>query len=188
MKIKDQQKVSDFFNATLKLTEEVGLAGLKMSSIASEAKLASGTLYVYFKSKEDLLNELYKKLKTDSIQRLQIKNDDNSFKLAFKEIWNASLTYRIENQRETIFMMQFRNSPFINEENKQIGNQYLVGLEKFLEKGKIEQLLKNTKTEILLATIIGLLNEFAVLYNSYPILEKEDLELSFNICWDAIKA
>ena len=99
MKVKDQQKVTDLFKATLELTESVGLAGLKMSEIARYANLASGTIYVYFNSKETLLNELYSKLKKDSIYQLQIDRTYSSFKIVFKKVWLASLAYRLKHQR-----------------------------------------------------------------------------------------
>ena len=60
MKEKDPNKVKAIFKATIELAGRVGLSGLKMSDIAKEAAMASGTLYIYFSSKEALLNELYK--------------------------------------------------------------------------------------------------------------------------------
>ncbi|MEL6562040.1 MAG: TetR/AcrR family transcriptional regulator, partial [Bacteroidota bacterium] len=165
MKVKDQQKVADLFKATLELTESVGLAGLKMSEIARHANLASGTIYVYFNSKETLLNELYSKLKKESINQLQIDRTNSSFKIEFKKVWLASLAYRLKHQRETIFMMQFRNSPFISDYNKSITDQYLVELESFICRGVDEQLIKNIDIQTLIATILGLLNEFSMIYS-----------------------
>lgn len=188
MKVKDQQKVTDLFNATLELTKSVGLAGLKMSEIAKQANLASGTIYVYFNSKETLLNELYSKLKQESINQLQIDRANSSFKIEFKKVWLASLTYRLKHQKESIFMKQFRNSPFVSDYNKSITDQYLVELELFIRRGVEEQLIKNISTKTLIATILGLLNEFSSTHSPYEPTENVDDELLFNICWDAIKA
>lgn len=188
MKVKDQQKVADIFKATLVLTGKVGLAGLKMSEIAKHANLASGTIYVYFISKETLLNELYSKLKQESINQLHIDLRSSSFKIEFKKVWLASFAYRLQHQRETIFMKQFRNSPFISDYNKSLTDQYLVELDLFISRGKEELLIKNVNTKILIGTIIGMLNEFSNIYQSTDSLESIDSELLFNICWDAIKA
>ncbi|MGI8952089.1 MAG: TetR/AcrR family transcriptional regulator [Chitinophagaceae bacterium] len=38
---------------------EKGLAGITINKIASRASLATGTVYIYFDSKDKLVNELY---------------------------------------------------------------------------------------------------------------------------------
>jgi len=188
VKVKDPQKVADFFDATLNLTEKTGLAGLKMSAIAQEANVASGTIYVYFSSKEELLNELYKKLKTESVLKLENIDRNTSFKPQLKQIYFAALKYRIENHKEVNFMLQFRNSPFITTENKAIGDNYILQLANFLERGKDEQLIKEISTKILIAAINGILNEFERLCDDTGHVTVKNMELSFQICWDAISA
>ena len=66
MKPKDDKKLRAITRATFALVEQTGLSGLTMAAIAREAGLATGTLYVYFKSKEDLLTGLYERISTDS--------------------------------------------------------------------------------------------------------------------------
>ena len=55
MRLKDEQKQQAIIRAVLELTNERGLAGLKMSTLARRAGVATGTLYTYFEDKEDLL-------------------------------------------------------------------------------------------------------------------------------------
>ena len=50
-KLKDDQKLKDIQTAAMKLVNKTGFIGLKMAEVASEAKLATGTLYIYYKSK-----------------------------------------------------------------------------------------------------------------------------------------
>ena len=85
-------------------------------------------------------------------------------------------------------MMQFRNSPFISDYNKSITDQYLVELELFIRRGVEEQLIKNIDTQTLIATILGLLNEYSRIYSPSESIKNIDKELLFGICWDAIKA
>ena len=56
MKPKDEDKQQAIADATFALVAQVGLSGLTMAAIAREAGIATGTLYVYYKSKEELLN------------------------------------------------------------------------------------------------------------------------------------
>ncbi|MES1163645.1 MAG: helix-turn-helix domain-containing protein, partial [Rhizobacter sp.] len=64
VKPKDDEKLRSIATATFALVEQTGLSGLTMAAIAREAGLATGTLYVYFKSKEELLVALYEQAKT----------------------------------------------------------------------------------------------------------------------------
>ncbi|MEO1031212.1 MAG: helix-turn-helix domain-containing protein, partial [Bacteroidota bacterium] len=67
MRTKDENKLMAIFDATVHLTATVGIAGLKMSLIAKEAEIAAGTIYLYYKNKKDLLNAVYKNLKSEGI-------------------------------------------------------------------------------------------------------------------------
>ncbi|MEM8528880.1 MAG: TetR/AcrR family transcriptional regulator [Bacteroidota bacterium] len=62
LKAKDQkekdirkQQILDSAEAVL---QQKGLSGLSISSVAKEAKLAQGTLYLYFKKKEEIIAQL----------------------------------------------------------------------------------------------------------------------------------
>ena len=55
MKPRDENKILDIYRATLELVKETGLAGITMGQIAKEAGLATGTVYIYFNNKEDLI-------------------------------------------------------------------------------------------------------------------------------------
>jgi AcrR family transcriptional regulator len=59
VKPRDEHKIEQIFQATLVLVKEKGLAGITMGEIARAAKIATGTLYIYFESKEQLINELF---------------------------------------------------------------------------------------------------------------------------------
>jgi AcrR family transcriptional regulator len=51
VKLKDDDKLRAIAKATFTLVERIGFSGLTMAAIARETGLATGTLYVSFKSK-----------------------------------------------------------------------------------------------------------------------------------------
>ena len=59
MKPNDDKKIDQIYKAMLRLVEAKGLAGITMSEIAKEANIATGTLYIYFKNKNELINALF---------------------------------------------------------------------------------------------------------------------------------
>ncbi|MFT4664682.1 MAG: AcrR family transcriptional regulator [Gammaproteobacteria bacterium] len=120
MRPRDDQKIEAIFNATLKLSGSYGLSGLTMNKIAKEARIAHGTLYIYFENKELLINELYKNIhkqrsfsKMSTIAHLPLKEQLCS-------LWESSLKYRLNNPFLLIFATPFIISPFISPECKKL--------------------------------------------------------------------
>ena len=68
MKLRDDKKTEQIFGAALGLVKEKGLAGITMCEIAKEAGLATGTLYIYFKNKEELINILFAECRKASVE------------------------------------------------------------------------------------------------------------------------
>ncbi len=75
---------------------EAGL-GASTANIAKRAGIASGTLFTYFASKEELLNELYLELKLEVYDRI---NTDfphkGSLERRSRHIWSSYLAWAIE--------------------------------------------------------------------------------------------
>ncbi|NOS90748.1 MAG: TetR/AcrR family transcriptional regulator, partial [Cyclobacteriaceae bacterium] len=85
---KDESKIDAIYESTLRLVLQTGFNGLKMADVAREAKLATGTLYIYFKNKEVLINELYYHLKKSKVtQMMSVFDPSESFPVAFKKLW-----------------------------------------------------------------------------------------------------
>ncbi len=189
MKPKDEQKRQAIFRATLALTGEMGIAGIKMSAIAKRANIGSGTLYVYFQSKEELLNTLYAELKAQSSMSILEDISDLPVKMKLFELWKSSLRYRLEHQDEVVFMEQFAFSPFASEASKKISQQFSDFLFGVLDEGKTQMIIKNTSNDILVALLSGFVRDLALTCDRTGIVVNDQLlQASFGICWDALKS
>ncbi len=189
MKPKDERKIQQIFQATLKLVEANGLAGITMSEIASEAKMATGTLYIYFKNKEDLLNALFSQCRRSAVA-IYFKGykEEEPFKTGFKKIWMNLLRHRLQHFNEAIFLEQCNHSPFITENLKQVSKQLIQPLFELMERGKKEHWIKDADTILLLTHIVGAINNVVRYshYNRKP-LKPDMIKLLFELCWDGIK-
>lgn len=56
---KDYSKIDKIFEATLRIVYEKGFAGIKLTDVARLSGIAIGTIYLYFKDKDDLISQLY---------------------------------------------------------------------------------------------------------------------------------
>lgn len=190
MKPKDEQKEERIYHATLELVMETGLAGLTMEKVAKKAGIAVGTLYVYFASKEELLEAVYWRIKTaKSAIMFQDFNPHDPFKIAFKKIWLNTLHNTLAYYAEDVFTEQCFRSPYISDELKQRSMTLILPLHELVERGKKEFLIKHTDNTILLAYIAGFIKELAAHSRFYSVkLGKEEIEAAFQLCWDGIKA
>ncbi|MUH37354.1 TetR/AcrR family transcriptional regulator [Zobellia amurskyensis] len=189
MRVKDDTKVNTIFEATTKLTSELGLSRLTMSSIAKKAKMACGTLYIYFDSKEQLLNELYKHLLISGTLSLLPSIQHLPLKKQFFVIWSNVLKFRVSNSCEVIFMHQFRYSSFVSEETSNLDKQFLNFIKDLLDQGKEELIIKNMDNCLLVPLLYGYANTLArQMAIDKVVLTDAIIEQSFHVCWDAIKS
>lgn len=189
MRQKDDKKVEKIFSATLQLVEQSGLSGITMCDISKAAGIATGTLYIYFRSKEELINELFSECRRESADiYFEDYDESEDFKDSLKKIFNNIIRYRLSNFRESIFLEQCYHSPFVSETKRQEFAKFLQPFFQLLEKGKMQGLIKNEDSLFLLWFIFGCINEPVkrFLYSKRKVTANV-IESLFNMCWDALK-
>lgn len=147
------KKKKAIFESTLLLIKENGFHGTPMSMIAKNANVAAGTIYHYFCSKEQLINELYffYRKKVEGIMDETLAKNI-SYKDKFFEIWIELYNFYSVNNDILVFFEQYINSPF----NKEMSASHLRGkFYRFLKEGIEEGLLRNAKPEMIQALYLG---------------------------------
>ncbi len=190
MKPRDDNKIEQVYKATLRLVKKNGLAGITMGEIAKEANIATGTLYIYFKNKSELINSLFTACRNASAA-VYFKNYAASmpFKTGLKTIWFNLLNYRIKKFEEAIFVDQCFHSPFITETTKEITKKLFQPLYSLIETGKKQGLIKNEDTWLLLTFMAGSINETVKhAHYSNRKLTGNVIEQMFQMCWDGLKS
>lgn len=191
MRTKDLNKVEAIFNASLKLILKEGIAGLTMAKIAKRAGIATGTLYIYFKNKEDLITAMYLKLRQDSVQRFLEGYDENEpFKIGIRKVWRNYLMHRIKYYEESIFLEQYYRSPYITKEHREFAESMKKPVHEIIRRGKEEMLVKaDIDDEMLFLSMLGFIRELADEHVSgVYTLDDAKIEQAFNLSWDLIKA
>ncbi|MBU3027336.1 TetR/AcrR family transcriptional regulator [Zobellia galactanivorans] len=189
MRVRDDTKINTIFEATTALTSEVGLSRLTMSSIAQRAKMASGTLYIYFDSKERLLNELYMHLFVGSTLSILPSIGHLPLKKQLSIIWAKVLWFRVTNSSEVIFMHQFRYSVYASEETHKLDDQFVGFIKNLLGQGKEELIIKNIDSDLIIPLFYGYANNLArqMAMDEVEITDAI-IDQTFHLCWDAIKS
>lgn len=190
MRVKDLNKIDLIFKASLQLILKEGIAGLTMAKLAKKAGLATGTLYIYFKNKEELIHKLYDKLKEESIERfMKGVNADITFKPAIKKIWMNYLTHRIEHYEESIFMEQYYRSPYISEDTLAVAESMKKPVHQVIQLGKLEGLVRlDADNEMLFLAMLGFIRELADEHISRVyLLDAVRIEKAFELSWDLLR-
>ncbi|MEA5141493.1 TetR/AcrR family transcriptional regulator [Arcicella rigui] len=192
MRIKDESKESIIFETALLMISKTGLSGLKMSQLAKEANIATGTVYIYFKDKDELIRKLYLYLlKKTTLDYSKGLDENVPLKLKIKILTFNYLAESILHPEYGAFFEQYFRSPFFvenemikNEENTVLGPIYELVIE-----GQKQAIIKNINPELLVSLVCGMLNEVAKesIYTQSGI-EKIDWESIFTVIWDGIKS
>nr|WP_314464431.1 TetR/AcrR family transcriptional regulator [uncultured Clostridium sp.] len=105
---------------TLQLISEKELQATSMSLISKESGISTGSIYHYFKSKEDIINELYKGIsKFHGEAVLEDFYTNKTVKERFYQTWEKVIQLNIKYAKSFQFIEQYSFSPYIDESTKQ---------------------------------------------------------------------
>jgi AcrR family transcriptional regulator len=185
---KDDKKVDQLFKAALQLVVRKGLAGITMSDIAKAAGMATGTLYIYFRNKEELIHALFLDCQKLSHEYYYRDLDPNeAFEKRFEVIFRNIMDFKIHHYEISVFKEQCFHSPYgqVNFRKSEKGMHTIFD---FLEEGVSKGYLKPLGEDILLSFFFGCINELGKRsYHYNKKLTAEQVEAACNMCWDGMK-
>ena len=183
-----KDKRTAILQATLEMITELGFHGTAMSKLADRAGVGAGTIYRYFKNKEDLINILFRELKKDMDEAtFEGYSDSLPIKLQFKLVWKNVLLYYIQHPKIFKFIEQHYYSPFIDEETKKERTQLHQPITAFFEQFKQTKLIKNLPIDVLYALVYGPIVSLAKFHlEADLVLEDVVLDRTMEACWEAI--
>lgn len=191
MRKKDEAKSEIIFEASLDVLMDSGFGGFSMAKVAKRANIAVGTIYLYFNSKEDLLNQLYLKLYKESIERF-LENFDATapFREGLKRVWVNYLMHRINHYKKSHFLEEYYKSRFINDSHKQMAEQMKKPVHDIIQKGKDLGLVrKDVDNEMIFLGMLGFIRELADEHVANVfVLDDKSIDKAFDMSWNMIKA
>jgi AcrR family transcriptional regulator len=110
---KSSEKRQAILQAAVHEIAEVGL-GASTARIAKGAGFAEGTMFTYFSSKEDLLNELYLELKAEVYRRINMRFPrESGLRERVGHIWTEYLQWAMEKPEERKVSVLLNLSPVV---------------------------------------------------------------------------
>lgn len=184
------EKRQQILEAALKLFVNNGFHATPTTQIAKEAGVATGTLFHYFKTKEELINTLYLETKEELTRELSANVDEQaSIKGKLRQLFFNAIHWALAYPNQQAFYYQYSYSPFISQITKELGEQRLQFVYEIIEEGKATDILKDVPTQLLFDSSLGIINGIVKYSLEQPGKMQDNLfmEQAFTLFWDALK-
>lgn len=183
-------KQAGILQAALKLFVEFGFHGTPTSKIAKEAGVANGTLFHYYKTKDELILALYTDIKTRLTKHMYVNvNKNDGLEEVFRTIFLNTLEWARDHKEEYYFVQQFNLSPFLSLiPQEEILKQAKPHLD-LIQTGIKTSILKPLPAEFLYSLInshIYGLSQYLSANDTSPQKQKKLINDSFDLIWDMI--
>jgi TetR/AcrR family fatty acid metabolism transcriptional regulator len=163
--MKNENKHQKILKAAIKVFAEKGFYNSRVAEIAKEANVADGTIYLYFKNKDDILISLFEEefgqIVENTRKELE-KEKDPLQKIRRFAIMHLSIVFKqqqlgevlgVEVRQSSKFMKEYINKPFI---------EYLNLIRSIVIEGQERGLIRKDLTPgIMKRALFGALDEMA---------------------------
>jgi len=182
------EKREKIIHAAMKLFTDNGVQATPMSAIAEAADTGMGTIYNYFPTKEDLINEIYMYIKREQFKTLMLPVTEESIKKRFDHFYRSMILYFIKNPLQFRFMDQFQTSPILTDKTRKDGRETAAMFISMIEKGQNEGIFKpipfNELTHFLTRGVFGFIRW---ILNEKTPLTQDLLDNQIRLAWDTVK-
>ncbi len=188
-KVKTEEKRERILLAALRVFSDKGYYGSSIPSIAKQAGVATGTIYVYFTDKRALVNELYTYLRNKTRQELDLGKPGMTPRERFHTLWQSYIHYGIRNREAVEFLEGHHHAPYLSKESRKAAfewfNEYTGFLYEMLQAGAI----KSESLYILLAAMEGMaLGLLHVIWHGHVEPTDEAIAAMEQMAWEALRA
>ena len=189
MRCKDNSKVDAIYRATLTLVKERGLAGITMCDISREASIATGTLYIYFKNKDELIKALFTECRNKStFFYFEGVDGDISFEHRMQRLFRNIISYKMKNFEVSAFLEQSYHSPYVDLTDLKKKQKALNPLINLVKEGIETKKIRSTEVELVVSYLFGIINEMVkkAYFSNKKITDAIVKEL-YAMFWNGIK-
>lgn len=172
--------------AALKLFCENGFQQTSTANISKEAGVATGTLFLYFKSKDELINALYKEAKSAlAVYLLQDLPGQGPVAVKLRHFWQRYIAWALENPYHFRFFAMFSHSPFISNLTREEAASSFQFTQDLVEQAIREGSITVPDSNLFIALFSGQMNATVHYLMEHPRLNSRQavIEQAFQIFW-----
>jgi AcrR family transcriptional regulator len=153
---KSEDKRNAILSAAIEVFAERGLSAAT-SAISAAAGVAEGTLFTYFKTKDELINALYREIKLELADAMMSDFPRRaSIRVRMQHVWNHYLTWGVTNPSQHKALQQMTVWGGLTKESRHAGTAPFVEIEKMAEAAVAQHVFLDRPLEFIAAAMSAL--------------------------------
>ncbi len=183
---KSEDKRNAILSAATEVFAERGL-GAATLAISNAAAVAEGTLFTYFKTKDDLVNELYRQIKLELADAMMSEFPRRkSVRHRLQHIWDCFVNWGVANPVQRKVLAQLEVSNRLSAESKKAGSAPFVEIQTMAQDAIARHILRDLPQEFIGAVMRALAETTMELMASNPEAADRYRQLGFEVLWAGI--
>src|SRR5271154_2787904 len=154
---KSEDKRNAILDAATHLFAERGLTAAPTSEISKQAGVAEGTLFTYFKTKDELINALYREIKLELADAMMSDFPRRAgIRERLQHVWNRYLAWGVKNPSQQKVLQQMTVWGGLTTESKRAGTAPFLEIEKMAEAAVAQHVFLDRPLEFIAAAMNAL--------------------------------
>jgi AcrR family transcriptional regulator len=185
-KPKSEDKRNAILSAGIQVFAERGL-GAPTAAITSAAGIAEGSLFTYFKTKDELINALYRELKLELADSMMSGFPrKQSVRHRLEHVWNGYVHWGVANPEPQRVLKQIQVWGGLTEESKQARSVPFAEFQRMAEDAVNQKIYKDIPQAFIGAALVAL----AEMTMDFMVRKPENAEMyrtaGFEMFWAAV--
>ena len=185
---KSEDKRNAILDAATRLFAERGLTAAPTSEISKQAGIAEGTLFTYFKTKDDLINALYREIKLELADAMMSDFPrKKNVRTRVRHVWDRYVNWGIANAKQRKVLAQLTVSEVLTKESRDAGRAPFVELQAMIRAAIEQRVFRNdVPLELISKSLAALVEATIDLTVSNRSKAKQYRDSGFQMFWAAI--
>ena len=185
---RSEDKRNAILDAATRLFAERGLTAAPTSEISKLAGVAEGTLFTYFKTKDDLINALYREIKLELADAMMSDFPrKKNIRTKLRHVWDRYVNWGIANPRQRKVLAQLTVSEALTKESRDAGNAPFVEFQAMIRDAIEQRVFRNdVPVELISKSLAALVEATIDLTASNPSKAKNYRDSGFEMFWAGV--
>ena len=185
---RSEDKRNAILDAATRLFAERGLTAAPTSEISKQAGVAEGTLFTYFKTKDDLINALYREIKLELADAMMSDFPrKKNVRTRLRHVWDRYVRWGIANPRQYKVLGQLLVSEVLTKECREAGRAPFVEFQNMIRDGIEGRVFRNDlPVELISKSLAALVEATIDLTVSNPSKANKYRDSGFQMFWASI--
>jgi AcrR family transcriptional regulator len=185
---KSEDKRNAILDAATRLFAERGLTAAPTSEMSKQAGVAEGTLFTYFKTKDHLINALYREIKLELADAMMSDFPrKKKVRTRLRHVWDRYVNWGIANPEQRKVLAQLQVSEALTKESRDAGSAPFVEFQIMIRDAIEQRVFRNDlPVELISKSLAALVEATIDLTVPNPSKTNKYRESGFQMFWAGV--